>query len=123
MGYFSVPPSNLNVETMPSPYEYSGKVDETINCTANINPDTTVLSLIGRNIQIKNDYVFAERKHLQTIVDSENKIGCYPTVRTVFSTVYDFLEIYDLVGCFANDTVSGQSVITEFKKVDVSINN
>lgn len=119
---FSVLPSNLNVETMPLSYQYYGNINETINCTANMNPDTTVLYLIGTNIQLKDDYVFAERKFFQTIVDSENKIGCYPTVRTVFKEVYSFLAIYDRVGCLANDTMSGQSLITEFKNVNV-LNN
>lgn len=86
-----------------------------------MNPDTTVLYLIGTKAEMNGDYVLAERNNLQlqTIVESENKIGCYPTVRTVFKKVYNFLSSYNRVGCLANDTMSGQSLITEFKNVNV----
>ncbi|XP_065936900.1 uncharacterized protein [Magallana gigas] len=113
------PPLNLTVETMP--YEYIGIIDETINCTATVNPNTTVLFLIGK-MSMKN-YVFAERKNVQTFVDSENQIGCYRTVRTVFNNLFLYLHSYPWVGCLANDTVSGQTSISEFKRVNVVIIN
>lgn len=118
-----MPPLNLTVETMPYGYEYYGHLDETINCTATVNPNTTVLFLIGKNIQSENKYFFAERKNVQTFVESENNTGCYPTVRTVFRELRYFLQIYNFVGCLASDTVSGQSSISEFKTVFVLIIN
>lgn len=121
--FLSVPPLNLTVETMPYGYEYYGYIDETINCTATVNPNTTVLFLIGKNIQSENKYFFAERKNVQTFVESENNTGCYPTVRTVFRELRYFLQIYNFVGCLASDTVSGQSSISEFKTVFVLIIN
>lgn len=104
---------------MPLPYEYGGNPDETINCTANMNASTTVLSLIGKPLQTFDAYFFANRENLQTFVDSENKIGCYPTIRTVFGKLNYFLKNYNWIGCFANDTVSGLSLITEFVQVGV----
>lgn len=114
----SAPPLNLTVETMPDGYQYHGNIGETINCSATMNPNTTVLSLIGKMVHSLNEFVFAERKNVQTFVDSESIIDCYPTVRTVFSELVDFLVDYSWVGCLANDTVSGQSSITEFKFVN-----
>lgn len=114
----SAPPLNLTVETMPDGYHYHGNIGETINCSATMNPNTTVLSLIGKMVLSLNEYVFAERKNVQTFVDSESIIDCYPTVRTVFSELVDFLVDYSWVGNLANDTVSGQSSITEFKFVN-----
>lgn len=84
-----------------------------------MNPSTTVLSLIGKQFLTSEVYFFAHRKNLQTFVNSENKIGCYPTVRTVFSQLNYFLAVYNWVGCLANDTVSGLSLITEVKLVGV----
>lgn len=119
--FISVPPSNLNVETMPSSNVYYGIINETVNCTANMNPSTTVLSLIGKLFNGSTVYSFAEKTNSQTIVDSDNKIGCYPTVRTVFNKLDDFLEKFSWVGCLANDAVTGQSYITEFKFVVANI--
>lgn len=104
---------------MPDTYKYFGNIYETINCTAAMNPNTAVLSLIGKRSQLLNEYFFAERKNVQTFVDSENNIGCYPIVQTVFSKLDYFLKDYQWVGCFANDSVSGLSSITEFKFVSV----
>lgn len=108
---------------MSDGYAYHGYIDETINCTATVNPNTTVLSLIGKHIQLQNEYFFAERKNVQTFVDSENNTGCYPVVRTVFRELRYFLHSYNLVGCLANDTVSGQTSISEFKRVMVMVDN
>lgn len=85
-----------------------------------MNPSTTILSLIGKQTPTLEAYFFAHRKNLQTFVDSENKIGCYPTVRTVFSQLNYFLKDYNWIGCLANETVSGLSLITEFKEVGVA---
>lgn len=104
---------------MPDGYVYSGNIDETINCTANINPNTTVLSLVGKRTQLQNEYFFAERKNLQTFVDSENKTDCNPTIRVAFFKLGYFLKDYNWVGCFANDTKSGESSVTEFMYVSV----
>lgn len=84
-----------------------------------MNESTTVLSLIGKRFQAMEYYVFADQKNLETFVDSENKIGCYPTIRTVFSKLNYFLKDYNWIGCLANDTVSGLSLITEFVRVEV----
>lgn len=84
---------------MPDGYEYNMNIDETINCTATINPNTTVLSLIGKKIQSVNEYFFAEKKNVQTFVYSKNNIGCYQTVQTVLKEIVDFLKIYYHVGC------------------------
>lgn len=67
------------------------------------------------------NYVFAERKNVQTFVDSENQIGCYQTVQTVFNNLYSYILSYPWVGCLPNDTVSGQTSISEFKRVNVVI--
>lgn len=112
-------PLNLAVETMPDGYKYHGNIDETINCTATMNPNTAVLSLIGKNVPSLNEYFFAERTNVQTFVETENKMGCYPIVKTVFSKLGYFLKDYNWVGCLANDTVSGQSSMTELKLVSV----
>lgn len=106
---------------MPDEFEYYGYIDETINCTATVNPNT--LSLIGKHIQLQNEYFFAERTNVQTFVDSENNTGCYPVVRTVFRELRYFLHSYNLVGCLANDTVSGQTSISEFRIVNVTVDN
>lgn len=106
---------------MPDEYEYNGNINETINCTANINPNTTVLSLVGKRTQTLNEYFFAERRNLQIFVDSENKTGCNPTVRVVFFKLGYFLKDYNWLGCIANDTQSGKSSVTEFKYVAVSL--
>lgn len=119
--FYPAPPLNLTVETMP--YEYIGIIDETINCTATVNPNTTVLFLIGKMTMSMKNYVFAERKNVQTFVDSEHQIGCYRTVRTVFNNLFLYLHSYPWVGCLANDTVSGQTSISEFKRVNVLIIN
>lgn len=122
IGFFlnSAPPLNLTVNTLSDGYEYNGNTDETINCTATINPNTTVLFLIGIKFPLVNEYFFAEKKNVQTFVYSENNIGCYQTVQTVFKEIVDFLKIYDHVGCLASDTVSGQTSISEFETVLVS---
>lgn len=111
----SAPPLNLTVNTLSDGYEYNGNTDETINCTATINPNITVLFSIG--------YFFAEKKNVQTFVYSENNIGCYQTVKTVFKEIVDFLKIYDHVGCLASDTVSGQTSVSEFETVLVMIDH
>lgn len=115
------PPLNLTVETMPDTYKYFGNINETINCTATVamNPTTTVLYLIGKRAQLLNEFFVAERNHSQTFLNSENKIGCYTIVKTVFSKLGYFLKNYNWVGCLANDTVSGLSSITEFRYVSV----
>lgn len=118
-----MPPLNLTVETIPDEFEYYGYIDETINCTATVNPNTTVLFLIGKMTMSMKNYVFAERKNVQTFVDSEHQIGCYRTVRTVFNNLFLYLHSYPWVGCLANDTVSGQTSISEFKRVNVLIIN
>lgn len=41
--------------------------------------------------------------------------------RTVFSELGNFLADYNWVGCLANDSVSGQNSISEFKTVSVLI--
>lgn len=117
---FSVPPSNMNVETKPYTDEYYGNIMETINCTANMNPSTTVLSLVGKGTISSDKYVFAERKNLQIFVDSENKTDCNPTVRVVFIDIFYFVKVNNFVACFANDTVTGQSFMTEFKVVGIN---
>lgn len=106
---------------MPDGYVYHGNIDETINCTATVNPKTTVLFLIGKMTMSMKNYVFAERKNVQTFVDSENQLGCYQTVQTVFNSLFLFIYSYPWVGCLANDTVSGQTSISEFKRVNVPI--
>lgn len=106
---------------MPDDYVYNIISDETINCTANINPNTTVLSLVGKRTISQPNYVFAEKINFEIFVDSENKIGCNPTVRIVYFKLKTFLNIYNIVGCLANDTVTGKSFITEFKFVQVSL--
>lgn len=116
---FSAPPLNLTVETMLDGYEYNSNIGETINCTATVNPNTTVLFLIGKMTLSMTNYVFAERKNVQTFVDSENQIGCYRIVRTVFNNLFSYILSYPWVGCLANDTVSGQTSISEFKRVNV----
>lgn len=103
---------------MPDGYVYNSNIGETINCSATMNPNTTVLSLIGKRVHSLNEFVFAERKNVQIFVDSESIIDCYPTVQTVFWDPGNFLAGYNWVGCLANDTVSGQSSITEFKFVN-----
>lgn len=113
------PPLNLTVETMLDGYEYNSNIGETINCTATVNPNTTVLFLIGKMTLSMTNYVFAERKNVQTFVDSENQIGCYRIVRTVFNNLFSYILSYPWVGCLANDTVSGQTSISEFKRVNV----
>lgn len=117
----SAPPLNLSIEIMPNEYIYFGIKYETINCTAAINPNTTVLSLVGKAAEFLNEYIFAEQKNVKTFVDSESIIDCYPTVRTVFSELGNFLAGYNWVGCLANDSVSGQNPISEFKTVSVLI--
>lgn len=94
IGFFlnSAPPLNLTVNTLSDGYEYNGNTDETINCTATINPNTTVLFLIGIKFPLVNEYFFAEKKNVQTFVYSENNIGCYQTVQTVFKEIVDFLK-------------------------------
>lgn len=116
---FLAPPANLIVETMPDGYEYNGNINETINCTANINLNTTVLSLVGKEAQLVKEYFFAKRENLQTFVDSENNNDCNPTVRVSFLKLGYFLKNYNWVGCFVNNTISGESSITEFKFVKV----
>lgn len=106
---------------MPFGYEYYGNIDETINCTAAMNPNNTVLSLIGKRFQSQNEYFFTKTKNVLTIVESKNNIGCYPIVRTVFYELGNFLADYNWVGCLANDSVSGQNSISEFKTVSVLI--
>lgn len=90
----SAPPLNLSIEIMPNEYIYFGIKYETINCTAAINPNTTVLSLVGKAAEFLNEYIFAEQKNVKTFVDSESIIDCYPTVRTVFSELGNFLAGY-----------------------------
>lgn len=106
---------------MPNSYEYNGNIGETTNCSATVNPNTTVLSLIGKKTMSMNEFVFAERKYVQTFVDSERIIDCYPTVRTVFWDPGYFLAGNNWLGCLANDSVSGQSSITEFKFVNAIV--
>lgn len=108
---------------MPDGYVYNGNIDETINCTATINPNNTVLFLIGKKTMSMKNYVFAERKNVQTFVNSENRVGCYQTVRTVFNKIYLYILSYPWIGCVANDTVSGQTSISEFKHVDMYVIN
>lgn len=103
---------------MPDDYTYNALDGETINCTANINPNTTVLSLIGEDLLLKQNQ-FAERENSQIFVDFENKIGCNPIVRIVYFELKKFLSSYNNVGCLANDTATGQIFITEFKTVTV----
>lgn len=61
------PPLNLTVETMLDGYEYNSNIGETINCTATVNPNTTVLFLIGKMTLSMTNYVFAERKKCANI--------------------------------------------------------
>lgn len=79
------------------------------------------MSLIGKRFQSQNEYFFAKTKNVLTIVESKNNIGCYPIVRTVFYELCNFLADYNWVGCLANDLVSGQNPISEFKTVSVLI--
>lgn len=105
---------------MPDDYVYNVFSYETINCTANINPNTTVLSLVGKALIFSSNYVFAEGVDFKIFVNSENESGCNPIVRFVYFNVKTFLSSYNIVGCLANDTLTGESIITEFKKIEVS---
>lgn len=121
----SAPPSNLSVEILGD--DYGTPKDETINCTAIMNPNTTTLSLIAKKAQNVDDYNFAPKINITTFVEPNAESGCYPTVRVVYHFIYPyFLENTNnnnALGCLANDTISGQFYISEFRKVNVLIIN
>lgn len=117
----SAPPSNLSVESLGDGYEYGSRLDETINCTAIMNPNTTTLSLIAKKSGNVDEYNFAPKINITTFVEPNAESGCYPTVRVVYHFIYpDFLKDTnnnDNLGCLANDTISGQLYISEFRSV------
>lgn len=79
---------------MPFRYEYYCNIDETTICTAAMNPN-------NRGI----------KKQHRLLSDRTN----------CFSELGNFLADYNWVGCLANDSVSGQNSISEFKTVSVLI--
>lgn len=124
----SAPPSDLSMESLGGGYEYGSSLDETINCTAIMNPNTTTLSLIAKKSGNVDDYNFAPKTSITTFVEPNTESGCYSTVRVVYHFIFpDFLMNTgnnDNMGCLANDTISGQLYISEFTYVNVlTINN
>lgn len=122
----SARPSNLSVEILGDGYYYvyEGALDETINCTAIMNPNTTTLSLIAKKSANVDDYNFAPKINIATFVEPNTESGCYPTVRVVYYFIFqDFLlnseSNNEHLGCLANDTISGQFYISEFRRVNV----
>lgn len=121
----SAPPSNLSVEILGDGHVYNGALlDETINCTAIMNPNTTTLSLIAKKSANVDDYNFAPKINITTFVEPNAESGCYPTVRVVYYFIFrDFLlgsnSNNEHLGCLANDTISGQFYISEFRRVNV----
>lgn len=121
----SAPPSDLSMESLGGGYDYGSSLDETINCTAIMNPDTTTLSLIAKKSANVDDYNFAPKINITTFVEPNTESGCYPTVRVVYHFIYPYflknINYHDALGCLANDTISGQFYISEFRKVNVLI--
>lgn len=118
----SAPPSNLSVEILGDGfYEYGSSLDETINCTAIMNPNTTTLSLIAKKSGNVDEYNFAPKINITTFVEPNTERDCYPTVRVVYYFIFpNFLKDTknnDNLGCLANDTISGQLYISEFRSV------
>lgn len=107
------PPTNLTVEIksdyIPSKFIDKNKLNQTVNCTATMNPNTTIFFLFGQKSISSSEYLIASNDSAETYVISNNSNGCYPNVRTVFTVDVDFIELYPLLGCLAYDTVYGKN--------------
>lgn len=104
------PPTNLTVE-IHNPYiDHEGlKFNQTVNCTATMNPNTTIIFLFGQQTNSPYGYSIASNDSAKTYLISNNSDGCYPNVRTVFPADVGFIKLYPLLGCLAYDTVYGKN--------------
>lgn len=104
------PPTNLTVEILSEYIDHEGlKFNQTVNCTATMNPNTTIFFLFGQKSISSSEYSIASNDSAETYVISNNPDGCYPNVRTVFPADVGFIKLYPLLGCLAYDTVYGKN--------------
>lgn len=106
---------------MPFGYEYYGNIDETINCTAAMNPNNTVNVPDWKKVSV-TEWIFLRKDKKCTNNRGIKKQHRLLSDRTnCFYELGNFLADYNWVGCQANDLVSGQNPISEFKTVSVLI--
>ena len=114
---FPAPPTNL---TIALENEYVDGVYSTINCTANMNPNNTMLFLVGKETTGREP-TMAPTINVQTFVEQSN--DCSPKVRVVYPADFTFLRSNSILACVAFDKDYGQNFTSEYKTPSIIIIN
>lgn len=112
------PPTNLTIEIESGYIDEEGH-DQTVKCTATMNPNTTIFYLFGQQSKLSYNYSIALNDSAYVI--SNNPNGCYPNVRTVFPADVGFIKLYPWLGCLAYDTVYGKNFSTDTVYAEIVI--
>nr|XP_022327725.1 uncharacterized protein LOC111127024 isoform X2 [Crassostrea virginica] len=111
------PPTNL---TIALENEYVDGVYSTINCTANMDPNNTMLFLVGKETT-GHEPTMAPNINVQTFVEQSN--DCGPKVRAVYPADFSFLRSNSILACVAFDKDYGENFTSEYKTPSIIIIN
>ncbi|XP_062608989.1 uncharacterized protein LOC134270764 [Saccostrea cucullata] len=97
----AAPPSNITIEIKDT---YSkGGINETINCTATLNPNTTTLTLVRL---FNETYTMVPKNITKTSMETARTDDCRYDVQVTVTTTFDQFD-RALVACLAKDVVFG----------------
>ncbi|XP_061171718.1 uncharacterized protein LOC133181197 [Saccostrea echinata] len=98
----AAPPSNIVIAIKDN---YSkGAINETINCTAILNPDTTILALVKLSDE---SYAMVPKNITKTSIEPARTEDCRHLVRVTVTTTFDQFNA-STVACLAKDNVFGE---------------
>ncbi|XP_062578414.1 uncharacterized protein LOC134240324 isoform X2 [Saccostrea cucullata] len=97
----AAPPSNITIEIKDN---YSkGGINETINCTATLNPNTTALTLVRL---FNETYTMVPKNITKTSIETARTDDCRYDVQVTVTTTFDRFD-GALVACLAKDVLFG----------------
>nr|XP_022327737.1 uncharacterized protein LOC111127042 [Crassostrea virginica] len=111
------PPTNL---TIALENDYVDGIYSTINCTANMDPNNTMLFLVGKETT-GHEPIMAPTINVQTFVEQSK--NCSPKVRVVYPADFTFLRSNSILACVAFDKDYGQNFTSEYKTPSIIIIN
>nr|XP_022327791.1 uncharacterized protein LOC111127048 isoform X4 [Crassostrea virginica] len=111
------PPTNLSLDLED---QYISGIDATINCTANMDPNNTMLFLVGKESTAREP-TMAPTINVQTFVEQSN--DCGPKVRVVYPADFTFLRSNNFLACIASDKDYGKNFTSDYKTPSITIIN
>ena len=113
------PPTNLSLDLED---QYTTGIDATINCTANMDPNNTVLFLVGKESTAREP-TMAPTINVQTFVEQSMANDCGPKVRVVYPADFTFLRSNNFLACIAFDKDYGKNFTSVYKTPSITIIN